>query len=66
MLYSGDKANYVTVPQSRLDNFSILQVVNKMHYLYANAVVQPSVQHYLCYKAWKIRFIRDVDTDTFV
>ena len=25
-----------------------------MHCLYANAVVQPSVQHYSCNMAWKI------------
>ena len=27
--------------------------VSKMHCLYANAVVQPSVQHWPCYMAWK-------------
>ena len=26
-----------------------------MHCLYANAVVQPSVQHYSCYMAWKTK-----------
>ena len=36
-------------------HFSILQAVNKMHCLYANAVVQPSVQHYSCYMAWKTK-----------
>ena len=30
-------------------DFSSLQAVSKMHYLYANAVVQPSVQHCKCY-----------------
>ena len=34
---------------------SILQAVNKMHCLYANAVVQPNVQHYSCYMAWKTK-----------
>ena len=29
--------------------------VPKMHCLYANAVVQPSVQHCPCYMAWKTR-----------
>ena len=36
-------------------HFSFLQAVNKMHCLYANALVQPSVQHYSCYMAWKIK-----------
>ena len=36
-------------------HFSILQAVNKMHCLYANAVVQPSVQHYSYYMAWKTK-----------
>ena len=30
-------------------HFSSLQAVAKMHCLYTNAVVQPSVQHYACY-----------------
>ena len=30
-------------------------VVPKMHCLYANAVVQPSVQHCSCYMAWKTK-----------
>ena len=30
-------------------------VVPKMHCLYANAVVQPSVQHCPCYLAWKTK-----------
>ena len=29
--------------------------VSKMHCLYANAVVQPSVQHWPCYMAWKTK-----------
>ena len=29
--------------------------VSKMHCLYANAVVQPSVQHCPCYMAWKTK-----------
>ena len=33
-------------------HFSILQAVNKMHCLYANAVVQPSMRHYSCYMHW--------------
>ena len=36
-------------------HFSILQAVNKIHCLYANAVVQPSVQYYSCYMAWKTK-----------
>ena len=36
-------------------HFSILLAVVKMHCLYANAVVQPSVQHYSCYMAWKTK-----------
>ena len=36
-----------------LMHFSILQAVNKIHRLYANAAVQPSVQYYSCYIAWK-------------
>ena len=36
-------------------HYSILQAVNKMHCLYSNAVVQPSVQHYSCYMAWKTK-----------
>ena len=35
-------------------NFAQL-VVPKMHCLYANAVVQPSVQHSPCYMAWKAK-----------
>ena len=48
-------------------HFSILQAVNKMHCPYANAVVQPRVQHYSCY-IWheRQRFILDVDTATLV
>ena len=34
---------------------SILQAVNKIHCLYANAVVQPSVQYYSFYMAWKTK-----------
>ena len=30
-------------------------VVPKIHYLYANAVVQPIVQHCPCYMAWKTK-----------
>ena len=30
-------------------------VVSKMHCLYANAVMQPSVQHCPCYMAWKTK-----------
>ena len=36
-------------------HFSILLAVVKMHCLYANAVVQPSVQHVSCYMAWKTK-----------
>ena len=36
-------------------HFSILQAVNKIYCLYANAVVQPSVQYYSCYMAWKTK-----------
>ena len=57
--YSGDIAKYVTVPNTDWTiyppHFSILQAVNKMRCLYANAVVQPSMQHYSCYMAWKTK-----------
>ena len=36
-------------------HFSSLQAVSKMHCLYANAVVQPSVQHCPCYMVWKTK-----------
>ena len=52
-------------------HFSTLQAVFKMHCIYANVVVQPSVQHSRGNTAnvtWyeRQRFILDVDTDTFV
>ena len=34
-------------------HFSILQAVRKIHCLYANAIVQPSLQHCACCMAWK-------------
>ena len=36
-------------------HFSILLAVVKMHCLYANAKVQPSVQYYSCYMTWKTK-----------
>ena len=36
-------------------HFSILQAVNKIHCLYGNAIVQPRVQYYSCYMAWKTK-----------
>ena len=36
-------------------HFSSLQAVSKMHCIYANAVVQPSVQHCPCYMVWKTK-----------
>ena len=59
ILYSEVIAKYVTVPNPDWTiyppHFSILQAMNKMHCLYANAVMQPSVQHYSCYMAWKTK-----------
>ena len=53
--YLGDIAKYVTAPNPDwtiyTTHFPILLAVVKMHCLYANAVVQPSVQHYSCYMA---------------
>ena len=51
---SGDVSNYVTVPPIQVGQFMHLtSLVNSqcptMHCLYANAVVQPSVQHCPCY-----------------
>ena len=44
---------------------SSLQAVSKLHCLYANAAVQPSVQHCLdCIKDKRLIF--DVDTATYV
>ena len=57
--FSRNIAKYVTVPNPDwtiyAPHFSILLAVVKMHCLYANAVVQPSVLHYSCYMAWKTK-----------
>ena len=57
--YSTDIAKYVTVPQSKLDNLCTPLLYftgsGQNALFYANAVVQPSVQHYSCYMAWKTK-----------
>ena len=54
--YSGDIAKYpISDWTIYTPHFSILLGVVKKPCLYANAVVQPSVQHYSCYMAWKTK-----------
>ena len=49
------KCYHVVFSQFKIPANLAQLAVPKMHCLYANAVVQPSVQHYPCYMAWKTK-----------
>ena len=49
------KCYHVVFSQFKIPANLAQLAVSKMHCLYANAVVQPSVQHCPCYMAWKTK-----------
>ena len=49
------KCYHVVFSQFKIPSNLAQLAVPKMHFLYANAVVQPSVQHFPCYMAWKTK-----------
>ena len=49
------KCYHVVFSQFKIPTNLAQLAVPKMHCLYANAVVQPSVQHCPCYMAWKTK-----------
>ena len=49
------KCYHVVFSQFKFPAYLAQLVVPKMHCLYANGVVQPSVQHCPCYMAWKTK-----------